>query len=575
MTVSTTSNKITYDGNASTTVWSFSFPGVDEDDLEVYFLSAAGVETLLSPSAYTVILNAPVGANPTGVGGLITYPLSGSPIALGTSLTIIRVLPETQSTSLANQGTLLPKVIEAALDYVTMITQQIQETLGRQITVAVSDPNPEPLPPVAERADLWAAFDSDGNMIAADAPSGGVPISSAMQPVVAAASLALARTALGLGDLAILDIGVGLQDDGAGAVRVNFGSSTVSTNQSVLITDHLKQYEAVGALLFTLDKASDLFSGFGFSVNVLSGTCVFAIDAADTIYGLASGVSLTVPAGCAVTFITDAQASGSWWARVSQLARPSSLGYLQPMGVALSGTRGLKIVNKSGTENTSITVTADRMVLTGSNGLSVLRTSVSFDIDLTTGTATSAAGGMDGEARGTSAWLYLFAIDNGDAIAGLASLESGNGLSPTLPTNYPYSAYLGAVRVDSLGNLLRTWQYNNRVQYVVTAGANTTDWPSITSGTTGGVATAVSITPVVPATAIEIWLYLLVITGQQGTVGPTIDTNANNMFSANNVSGETIRHHSSILLQGTTVSYSSAAGGQELRCTGWIDGKTN
>jgi microcystin-dependent protein len=199
MTVSTTLNKITYQGNGGTTVFPFSFPGVAANDIEVFFTDALGNITTLAPTAYTLALNAPSGANPTGAGGSVTYNPGGTPIALGTSLTIFRSLTPTQTTSLANQGTLWQPVIEEAIDFQTMLTQQALELFGRGITVAVSDPAPASLPPVAQRAGLFCAFDNAGNPIAAAGGGASTPVSSAMAPVVAAASIAAAQALLGIG----------------------------------------------------------------------------------------------------------------------------------------------------------------------------------------------------------------------------------------------------------------------------------------------------------------------------------------------------------------------------------------
>ena len=75
--------------------------------------------TILSPSQYTV----------TGIGletgGNITYPISGNPLPTGWSLTIQRIVPYQQNTSLTNQGAFYPQVVEACLDNLTMQTQQL------------------------------------------------------------------------------------------------------------------------------------------------------------------------------------------------------------------------------------------------------------------------------------------------------------------------------------------------------------------------------------------------------------------------------------------------------------------
>jgi microcystin-dependent protein len=198
MTVSTTASKITYPGNASNKIWTFTFPAVLAADLQIYYTDAAGIQTLLSPTTYSVSLNAAIGANPTAAGGSVTYPLTGSAIALGTSITILRSLPDIQGTSFANQGTIYQATFEQVLDYLTMLNQQLYELLGRNITVAVSDPNPAALPPATQRANQYFAFSSTGDPIAALPPSGGTPISTAMQPIVNAATIAAAQALLGI-----------------------------------------------------------------------------------------------------------------------------------------------------------------------------------------------------------------------------------------------------------------------------------------------------------------------------------------------------------------------------------------
>ncbi len=198
MTVNTTASKIIYNGNGGSTVWPFTFPAVSANDLEVFYTDTVGNQVQLSPLAYTAVLNPTVGSNPTAAGGQIIYPLSGPAIALGTKLTIVRMLAETQDTSLTNQGTLWPPVIEEELDYIVMLIQQLSEQLGRQFAVPVSDPNPAELPTVAQRANLSAAFDASGNMIAVGFIPGTTPVSSVLLPFLLSSTLVDARAILGV-----------------------------------------------------------------------------------------------------------------------------------------------------------------------------------------------------------------------------------------------------------------------------------------------------------------------------------------------------------------------------------------
>ncbi|MBL0898065.1 MAG: hypothetical protein IBJ17_05115 [Reyranella sp.] len=134
MSLSTTTNKIIYQGNGYTTQWSFSFPVLDADHLGVILTDAGGLETVVAASAYAVT---GIGA-PTG--GSVTYPLSGAPIPNGTKLTLVRTVPYTQDTVLSNQGGYYPEVVERRFDEIYMALQQLEERLGRASLYAISNP---------------------------------------------------------------------------------------------------------------------------------------------------------------------------------------------------------------------------------------------------------------------------------------------------------------------------------------------------------------------------------------------------------------------------------------------------
>src|SRR5215813_7578681 len=313
MTVSTTLNKITYQGNGSATVFPFSFavPAGPNPGIQVFFTDAVGNVSLINPGQYTLIINAVSGNNPTPAGGSVTYNPSGTPIAAGTSLTIIRTLSLSQLTSLANQGTLWQPVTEAALDFEMMASQQILEIQNRALTVAVSDPAPSSLPAVAARANLFMAFDSSGNPIATQPGGANTPISAAMVPVVTAATLAAGRTAFGLGTMATENIGAGLQDNGAGAVRTFDQIVADSSNQAVTSAFHSQIRAATGALTYTLPLTSTLFNGFFMWVYALTAAVTMAVNAADKFSGGSTGASLIIPAGTQAFIGTDA--GGNWF----------------------------------------------------------------------------------------------------------------------------------------------------------------------------------------------------------------------------------------------------------------------
>lgn len=137
MALSTTTNKVIHSGNASATVFPFTFPIPDASYLSVIYTSAAGVETTLSPSLYSA-----TGIGTT-TGGSVTYPLSGSPIAASTLLTLVRTVPYTQTTVMANQGGYYPEVVEARFDLAYMAMQQLAEIVSRYTVSSISNPATE------------------------------------------------------------------------------------------------------------------------------------------------------------------------------------------------------------------------------------------------------------------------------------------------------------------------------------------------------------------------------------------------------------------------------------------------
>lgn len=197
MTVNNDISTLTIPGNGSTTSFSFPMAVPDTDSVQVFVRDSTG-DRQLSPIEFGIVLNPLVGANPTPQGGVVTYNPGGTPLPLGSSLIIARVLEPVQNTTIANQSIIYPPVIEQEFDYLTMLAQQGNRGIDRAIKVPVTDPVPAELPPVPARANQTAFFDAQGNLTAGLPLDDTVMVSAAMQPVVSAATLAQAQTAFGL-----------------------------------------------------------------------------------------------------------------------------------------------------------------------------------------------------------------------------------------------------------------------------------------------------------------------------------------------------------------------------------------
>lgn len=189
MTVATTSSSVTAQGNGVTTLFNYAFiiPTINDVVVSV-------VDNTVSPATVTVLTSSQFDITGLGDadGGTVEYPLMGSPLATGFTITIERSVPYQQLVSIANQGNFYPQVTEQALDNLEM---QIQQVVG-QVDRAIHFPSVDPsslsaeLPPAADRANQVCAFDSLGNVTVGQ-PSSAV-VSSAMQPIVGASTIPVA-----------------------------------------------------------------------------------------------------------------------------------------------------------------------------------------------------------------------------------------------------------------------------------------------------------------------------------------------------------------------------------------------
>lgn len=258
--------------------------------------------------------------------------------------------------------------------------------------------------------------------------------------------------------------------------------------------------------------------------------------------------------------------------------------------VSVSGAKvsGLTIVNNAGTPNTQIDVAFTRTCLVSVVGSPVFLTNGSFTIDLTTGTVTPAANGMDGEARPTSGWLYLYVISTGSGSAGLGTTVSPLAGFPTLPAGYSFYAYVGAMRCDGSSNLMRSRQRGPDASYTVVAATNTAAYPIVATGSTGTInastftGTAEATGAFVPASAATIKFVLgcpsaggaevaavapnAAFAGYGSTTNP-VPWSSNNMGLSVSPSPQV----GDILLETTNIYYACSGSDGRLQAMGWRD----
>lgn len=186
MTISSTVSRWEYDGDAATTVFTYTNKIFADTDLEVY--SDNVLQTLATQ--YTV---SGVGVE---TGGAITYLTAP---ANGVKVVIIRVVADTQETKYPVGGSLPSGVIEDDIDRRTILSQQKEEKLSRAILTPSGEEQMDmTLPVIATRASKYLGFDSGGQPVELDAPAGTTTASTFGAKVILAADYAAAQDLLNI-----------------------------------------------------------------------------------------------------------------------------------------------------------------------------------------------------------------------------------------------------------------------------------------------------------------------------------------------------------------------------------------
>lgn len=135
MSISSTTRKAgPFAGDGSTTVFPFTFKVFATSDLVVTEADEDGVETVLDLGVdYGVTIN---GDQDSAPGGSVT--LTGA-LATDHALVLTSAVPLLQQVVITNGGSFMPSVLNNALDRLTIFSQQLDERIGRQLAVPVTN----------------------------------------------------------------------------------------------------------------------------------------------------------------------------------------------------------------------------------------------------------------------------------------------------------------------------------------------------------------------------------------------------------------------------------------------------
>ena len=158
MTVSSSTNKVSYSGNGSLTTFAYSFKIFDQGDLTVILRAANGTETVQTITTHYTV---------TGVGsasgGNVVF---GTAPASGVTVVILREQPLTQGLDLVANDPFPAESLEEALDKLVFMTQKHEEELSRAINGSRTNviTNSEFTVSATDRANKLFSFDSSGNL---------------------------------------------------------------------------------------------------------------------------------------------------------------------------------------------------------------------------------------------------------------------------------------------------------------------------------------------------------------------------------------------------------------------------
>lgn len=261
--VSSTSKSGPFAGNGSTTVFAFNFRVLQAADIKVVrTVTANGAQTdsvLGIGTHYTVTLNADQSASPGGSVTMLTAP------APGHQITILRNMAATQGVSIPNQGGFYPRVVEQALDKLTMLVQQALQEVSLAVKSSVADPSPITYSDVVAQANLATSA-------ATQAKSAIAAIEASATAAAASAADAATKAAAATTSAAFV----------AGLVSGGVISTEILTTEGQYLIDsigyHSEYFNAPTGSMFILPDARKFGVGFCYEIYSVNTAVLMAND---------------------------------------------------------------------------------------------------------------------------------------------------------------------------------------------------------------------------------------------------------------------------------------------------------
>ena len=304
MTVSSTNTRNSYSGNGSTTVFAYTFKIFDDDDITVIIRTdSTGAETTKTKTTHYSVSGVGVAS-----GGNITF---GSAPASGETVVLLRTTARTQTTDYTPNDPFPAATHEDALDKLTFMVQELEETVGRSLKVSKTNviATSEFTTSAADRANKLLSFDGSGNLTVTEGKvdtvtasvsavsAGGSPTASATY-TASSGALALAF-GLVTGNTGATGNSAGLQmtfnnstsdaDPGGGKVALNNG--TLGSVSEIYIDDADDNGTAISTFIATFDDVSNVTARGIIHIEKEGTASTFAIYKVSGAVTAASGYS--------------------------------------------------------------------------------------------------------------------------------------------------------------------------------------------------------------------------------------------------------------------------------------------
>jgi len=225
MTLSTTTNKITYAGNDATTSFAYTFKIWATADLKVY-TRTAGVDTLKTETTHYSV----TGTLP-GTGNVVFVAAP----ATGTTVIIVRDRAATQDLDLIANGTFAAENIEIQLDKLAAQVQAVREILNRAPAVPIGNtvaswslPEPVASQLIGYASDALSLTSYSSTLLA----NGSSLTTAYTLTLLDDANAGAARTTLGLGNIAT----VGYLTGSATIDFANVADNASSASSTITVT---------------------------------------------------------------------------------------------------------------------------------------------------------------------------------------------------------------------------------------------------------------------------------------------------------------------------------------------------